>query len=90
MQDEASGDKEPAETVEGLQLQLMKDLANDTPCELVIVTPVETKAQTEARDAASKRGSQRSKEGSQRGGEEDDGSGQQRARLHVNAEKRRE
>ena len=86
MQDEASGDKEPAETVEGLQLQLMKDLANDTPCELVIVTPVETKAQTEARDAASKRGSQRSKEGSQRDGEEDDGSGQQRARLHVKGE----
>merc|ERR1711959_46808 len=31
-----------AETVEGLQLQLMQDLANDTPCELVIVTPVES------------------------------------------------
>ena len=78
MQDEASGNKEPAETVEDLQLQLMQDLANDTPCELVIVTPVETKAQTEARDAASKRGSQSSKE--------DDGSGEQRARLHVKGE----
>ena len=40
------------ETASEMQMQLIKDLANDTPCELVIITPVETKAQTEACDAA--------------------------------------
>ena len=84
MQDEIVVDMEKTETDSELQMQLMKDLANDTPCELVILTPVETKAQTKSRDAASKRGSQHSKEGSEHDAEADDGSAVRgRARLSV-------
>ena len=50
VQDVSGGDDK--ETIEEVHLQLMKDLANDTPCELVILTPVESKEETDTRNAS--------------------------------------